>query len=336
MLSYTSLNREQSEIRLVRFAPESANTNREDTPIRLDLRHASVNDDKTQYTALSYVWGDQSDSRKIFINGYLARIGCNLHDALCHLRQMGVSSWLWIDAICIQQSNLEEKSWQVNLMRSVFSQAELVYAWLGPGTLATDVAMDFVRCIGQRGLSAGVTRLRSSPPKASEVARAIETRRRLRNARQGKPLNPEPQVSGPKDPEMREGGTKLEKLMADLYGEDNLYSRGDLHPRKPGEINLQAGIREIMVSDFWHRIWIIQEVALPRSVMLICGQKSMFIDQLDAALHTIDFCSRPESDDGVHKVDNKFASGISRNFIHTTGLVVRRRRPCNGGLHQPS
>lgn len=38
---------------------------------------------------------------------------------------------MWIDAICINQSNLKEKGHQVALMGRVFSDARRVVVWLG-------------------------------------------------------------------------------------------------------------------------------------------------------------------------------------------------------------
>ncbi|KAL6869203.1 hypothetical protein ACO1O0_000526 [Amphichorda felina] len=128
MLSYRPLEQLQSEIRLVRFkfASEPSTHDSDSTSIQLELRHASLDDSDTRYAALSYVWGDATDYREIYVNDSVFRIGRNLHDALFQLRRMDVSSWLWIDSICIQQSDIEEKTWQVSLMRSVFSLAEMV------------------------------------------------------------------------------------------------------------------------------------------------------------------------------------------------------------------
>ncbi|KAJ4383739.1 hypothetical protein N0V85_008434, partial [Neurospora sp. IMI 360204] len=128
--------------------------------ISLELRHASLDDDALQYRALSYVWGDTKDKDDIEVNGEQFSVGENLHALLQMLQHHGVESWLWADAICIQQSDDEDlKSWHVQRMYDVFKNAEFVYSWLGPGSEATDVAMNFFSDWGPRALEVGVTAL---------------------------------------------------------------------------------------------------------------------------------------------------------------------------------
>lgn len=93
--------------------------------ITLELRHASMKDG-VPYAALSYVWGNVDDTEEIEINSESFSIGRNLYASLHQLRLNGVGSWLWIDSICIEQSNNEEKSWHVDQMRQIFSHADLV------------------------------------------------------------------------------------------------------------------------------------------------------------------------------------------------------------------
>lgn len=100
------------------------------TPIERECRHASFDgDDDTHYAALSYVWGriDENTVVQILINGHSFLIGSNLHAALKQLFQNGVRSWLWEDSICINQSDMEEKSLQVAQMHTIFSRAECVF-----------------------------------------------------------------------------------------------------------------------------------------------------------------------------------------------------------------
>lgn len=52
----------------------------------------------------------------------------------------------WIDAICIDQTNVRERNHQVQMMRQIYSNAESVFAWLGEedSTVYTNVGMDFL------------------------------------------------------------------------------------------------------------------------------------------------------------------------------------------------
>ncbi|KAH6997553.1 heterokaryon incompatibility protein-domain-containing protein [Ilyonectria sp. MPI-CAGE-AT-0026] len=129
MFSHKPLNRQRTEVRLVRFAPELNHAQ----DIELELCHASLVDNTTHYAALSYVWGDVNNALQVRINGEPFLIGHNLCAALEQLQRRRVDSWLWADSISINQSDLEEKSWQIDQMHSIFAQADVVYMWLGPG-----------------------------------------------------------------------------------------------------------------------------------------------------------------------------------------------------------
>jgi hypothetical protein len=69
----------------------------------------------------------------ITLNGRTAYITSNLKEALVQLAAK-FSQWsFWIDAICIDQNNTEEKMHQVAQMRTIYSNAAEVVMWLGPG-----------------------------------------------------------------------------------------------------------------------------------------------------------------------------------------------------------
>ncbi|KAJ0280720.1 hypothetical protein COL940_006040 [Colletotrichum noveboracense] len=123
--------------------------------LSLKLRKVLLDDNETSYSALSYVWGSPIETQQIEINGRLFYITENLNDALWQLHRNGVDPWLWIDAICIQQSDLAEKTHQVGMMRDIFSNAATVYIWLGPGTEEADQAMDLISKYGPRLYASG-------------------------------------------------------------------------------------------------------------------------------------------------------------------------------------
>jgi hypothetical protein len=68
----------------------------------------------------------------------------NGHDALGHLRARLGSFTIWIDAICIDQTNHEEKLNQVRLMGSIYSKASIVYVWMGIGKNSSNRALNFI------------------------------------------------------------------------------------------------------------------------------------------------------------------------------------------------
>lgn len=101
-------------------------------PVHCEIFEASLDlSEIVPYKALSYVWGDESDKKEICINRKKALVTGNLLKALKSLRQIDQDTILWVDAMCIDQSNNKEKGHQVRQMRLVYERAEEVIIWLG-------------------------------------------------------------------------------------------------------------------------------------------------------------------------------------------------------------
>jgi hypothetical protein len=101
------------------------------------------------YTALSYVWGQENSSdRRILCNGLALSVTNNCYSALQHLHASIGTFDIWVDAICIDQKDLDEKMHQINLMGDIYSQASITYVWLGPSDAATDRVAGFLSRVG--------------------------------------------------------------------------------------------------------------------------------------------------------------------------------------------
>jgi hypothetical protein len=87
--------------------------------------------EKPKYKALSYMWGDERGKQRIRINDAEFWITRNLHDALLHLRWRRETGLFWIDAICINQDDVQERNRQLRMMSHIFFRAEFVVVWLG-------------------------------------------------------------------------------------------------------------------------------------------------------------------------------------------------------------
>ena len=105
------------------------------------------------YEALSYVWGQQEERRQIECNNAKFLVQKNLFSALQALRYEQKSRYLWIDAICIDQSHAEEKSQQIRLMKQIFETASLVVVWLGIATHNTVKAFKLLEKLAALGKS---------------------------------------------------------------------------------------------------------------------------------------------------------------------------------------
>ncbi len=129
--TYTPLS--DNEVRLVRLRMVTDH----DKTIRVDLITAEW-PPPLPYEALSYVWGDPANQPSILISAEddplrPFQVTQNLHAALYHLRREDCDRVLWIDALCIDQTNMEEKEQQVRKMDQIYQTASNVCVWLGTG-----------------------------------------------------------------------------------------------------------------------------------------------------------------------------------------------------------
>jgi hypothetical protein len=100
-----------------------------------DIIHSNLLD-KPAYEAVSYTWatleGDASLSAHVFCRGKKIAVTKNCESMLRTMRRQGTNRMIWVDAICIDQENSEEKNHQVRLMATIYSNASQVVAYLGP------------------------------------------------------------------------------------------------------------------------------------------------------------------------------------------------------------
>lgn len=92
-------------------------------------------DRNIEYEALSYTWaGVPSPSFVISCNGRRRQVTENLWLALYHLRNLNTARYLWVDFLCINQEDHEEKARQIRNMLMIYHRAKGVIVWLGlPG-----------------------------------------------------------------------------------------------------------------------------------------------------------------------------------------------------------
>ena len=102
----------------------------DDDEIRCELRQGHL-DESPVYKALSYVWGNQKHRKQILLDECPFSVTTDLYAGLHCLRDNVQPRLFWIDAICIDQNNVKERSDQVQQMRRVYQGAETVVIWLG-------------------------------------------------------------------------------------------------------------------------------------------------------------------------------------------------------------
>jgi hypothetical protein len=137
-------------------------------------------DQTPTYDALSYTWGCplgifQDDKQKenmmraydeqlcIICNGRVMEVGKNLYDALVFLwaghrtgggleqveKGLRLEEYIWIDAMCIDQKNMEEGNEQVKLMDQIYRRAEKSIIWIGAEDSTVGRVVDVIGAIGR-------------------------------------------------------------------------------------------------------------------------------------------------------------------------------------------
>ncbi|PSS25238.1 hypothetical protein M430DRAFT_133506 [Amorphotheca resinae ATCC 22711] len=214
-MAYPYQKLRDNDIRVLYLAPGKSSD-----PIRCGLITLSLANNP-RYEALSYAWGVIDSYNLITVDGCPMRIRENLETALRHLRYEQRDRILWVDALCINQEDDEERSQQVSYMSLIYSKAMSTVIYLGDRDSDTDRAFDALEMFSQ------------------------------------------------------------DRHLPDLP----IWKADD-----PGRIEW-AGvlvIERILLFPWWGRTWIIQEVALARNLVMVCGKRSLNWDSVvTPAVHSM-------------------------------------------------
>ncbi|KAL8730911.1 MAG: hypothetical protein Q9181_004494 [Wetmoreana brouardii] len=155
---------------------------------------------RPEYEALSYYWGTDEPSNEILIRydpnsdtkvlrkertlknlGDLVKpkrfnIRDNLLAALRQFRSKDEDIYLWVDTLCIDQDNEEEKTEQVTKMAKIYSTASHVLVWLGAGSPVCEEAMDFIGEVIELSTLDNLVKDESSPAKWSALVELLRCR----------------------------------------------------------------------------------------------------------------------------------------------------------------
>jgi hypothetical protein len=128
------------------------------------------------YRALSYSWGRPELSDVLLCNGKARPISSSNAAALKALRHPTQPTYLWIDAICINQEDVQEKSQQVSEMLLIYKKAQSVTAWLGEADDENLLALACIRNV------AVLSALLSDFHKSSHGASCFDQLRKMHKA----------------------------------------------------------------------------------------------------------------------------------------------------------
>ncbi|PVH87587.1 HET-domain-containing protein [Cadophora sp. DSE1049] len=237
---YTPLDLGRQFTRIVELLPSQGY---EGSMVRCRLHPVSY-DQPHAYEALSYHWGDANVTFPIILNGRPFGVTKNLLEALECLSFIDKPRLLWVDALSIDQSHLEERSFQVRGMARIYENAERVLIWLG---------------LGNPGVLSAFRRLNQENDYRARLVQELED---LRNARLGVLT------------QHREEKTSTHRQ---IYGGDDSDSDPEELPilQRPQMGQPEASNEEISAIDsifqhhWWDRVWVIQEATLATDLLVI-------------------------------------------------------------------
>jgi Heterokaryon incompatibility protein (HET) len=136
---FPSLQDRNHEFRLLTIYP-----GRQEAAIECSLAYTSLDIQLPAYEAVSCTWGQATRDWMIVVNDLPFGVSENVVAALRALRFQGKTRSLWVEATCVDQYNLAERSSQLQLKSQIFERAAAVIAWLGSGTIKTHETFQFI------------------------------------------------------------------------------------------------------------------------------------------------------------------------------------------------
>ena len=262
---YEPLDAELNEIRLLTLYP-----GKRIDPVTTTIKTVSL-ENKPLYKTISYAWGDLTDTRPITIGTYAFKVTTNLETALRYLRCESQPVTLWVDAVCINQANNEEKSQQVRLMAEIFEKCQEVFIWLGsPSNSVSET-------IGQ-----GIPRtseVTSTHNNMSDLAQEEELSSRLSSLFVTDMAKPIPQLSSDYHYSVVEEYADPFSLVFEFASNKHILSlpcfEGD-NKGSPKNLFFERMFEQFLAMSklsWWRRTWTVQETILPPKATVTYGAR---------------------------------------------------------------
>lgn len=125
-----------SEIRVMELSPGEY----EDPEIHCKIKHITLEPEK--FDAVSYTWGDYSNRPEVlYCNDRrdTINITSDCYNMIRRLRREKMTVTIWIDAICINQDDNDEKNQQVQMMGKIYATSRVTVIYIGDSTPGSEV-----------------------------------------------------------------------------------------------------------------------------------------------------------------------------------------------------
>ncbi|KFY15754.1 hypothetical protein V492_01770 [Pseudogymnoascus sp. VKM F-4246] len=323
---YRSLGQGRREFRLLNLLKSDSF----DSPIRGKLVHTSL-DDHEPYETISYVWGAPRFTQTIELESQPFGVTRHLENALRHLRLTSKDRTLWVDAVCINQSDDVERGEQVMLMKQIYESCTGNLVWLYPMVYAPSIVPEGEGQDEMMGEEQGW----EDQVDWEDINQGLRTMERgveLFNkiyTRDIKYLEPMRHKRGESDFwRLMTEELKKEELSNDKPGDDELnddeVSNDKPNDDMPGddepnddvwllEYKQIHGLRAIFHRpSLWSRIWVMQELSCAPRISLIIGKQTLDWDMLDSFLGDAEYSDSFHMEWGHSSVGSMTGSVFSK------------------------
>ncbi|KAI8634748.1 heterokaryon incompatibility protein-domain-containing protein [Xylariaceae sp. FL1651] len=258
---YRPLDSSKAEIRVLRPVgkQQSATSPPENPPVPSEITvipdltlefelHIVSLQQRPVYTTLSYRWGSEDDPEPIIVDGSEFPVTRDLIAALRHLSTADIGDAIWIDMICINQSDEGEKDIQLRMMSRIYSNAVRCTAWLGETTENSDYFAECSHALGQ------IVRQRFQVP--------------------------EEQKYNLYDYLEFDSEAEIYEVVSAAIAVGSLYGQ----PYKTPTDFLREFVDFLSSNEWWFRVWIIQEFVLSPKVVFQIGNRKIVLEELSSIL----------------------------------------------------
>lgn len=253
-----------------------------------ELITMSLDEIAGKFESLSYVWGVPFDREAINVNGMTVPVTMNLEAALRRARNKEKAELLWVDAICINQTDFEEKSVQVMRMKEIYEKSKRVLVWIG------DTLQDEDEEDGEEYVRDANT--------------AILLLKNIHRMAQGKQLSAKP------DP--------YQMFVADMPPFEDPSKLGLPDVESPD----WKSLNRFLSRPWFGRVWIIQEIASAREAVVLVGNDIRIgWKQMAVAIIWLLCHGYPDNIPGLHNCWNVVTIDVCRK--ESAVPLLRRMSP---------
>ncbi|KAI0458251.1 heterokaryon incompatibility protein-domain-containing protein [Xylaria acuta] len=255
----TRLKEKNGRIRLLTIQPRQYTASRSEAPpntIHCFLRLAELKQ-HPQFTVVSHRWhttDEVDETKSVLVNGAAVPVSPGLFEVLHHLQEETEAVVVWIDALCIDHAdeNDREKSVQASQLPQIFAAATKTFIWLGGTAERSDEAMKVLRRLTEEQLTLSAYVANWTPQLGLQLVQKILPSRFTNSGPSAAPGSKEP---------------------LDLQQELE---------------SLRAPLKALMEREYWTELWSLVELCLSNKGLVVCGSHGLALDYFSSAARALD------------------------------------------------